>query len=142
MVSIPEITDKFEEFSFVSQAGAAPTDIGNVPVWQLHLTDLVHLTDQNQQECEDILLEFSGHEGTISSKEVIDEDTEHETACFWVTAYDPMETFTKDNIEWDIVAWDDAGIIAIDTELLNPVSGFHRFAWDDVPFTQDHLESN
>lgn len=144
---ISKTSNKLEKLDFVKEAGAAPTDIGNIPCFQVKLTHGAEMNDKNQKTVENTVK--TGMEGSWegeiiiqSSKEIIDESTNSELPCFWVFVYGSLAEITINGMNYHVVEWSEqGGLTAVPTGHTDPMTGIDRFRWSEVSWRPDEMSN-
>lgn len=140
---ISQTSDKLQSLEFVTDAGAAPTDVGQIPCFQVKLTHGAEMNDTNQREVERIVeegmgSEFDGELVVQSSKEVIDEGLDTEIYCFWVFVYGSLDQINVGGMDYHVVEWSESGgVTAVPTGHTDPISGIDRFKWSEISWRPD-----
>lgn len=146
-MSISSASKELEELDYVTEAGAAPTDRGNIPCFQVKLTGASEMNDQNESEVRGIVKnemagELKGSLVVQSSKDVIDEGTDHETCCFWVYAFGSFGSFSQGDIEYEVIEWNpDWGVRAVPVGRADPMdSDAKLFDWSEIPLSPEEMD--
>lgn len=145
-MTIQSASNEIEKLEFVENAGAAPTDHGNIPCFQIKLTHASEMNDTNSRQVEDILRaelrgEFDGELVVQVSKDIIDEGTEYEQSCFWAFTFGSFGKISIGGVEYNIISWNpDIGVEAVPVNYTNPMDSVEKFRWSEVPVDPSDLE--
>lgn len=136
VMDIPKISSTIEELEFVNSAGAAPTDIGNIPCFQVKV-EAIDLTDKNKDCVTEIVRETAGKSPhndadlqVIASKEV-----SGDLCCFWVLLYDSFGSYKEGQFEYDVVQYNTQEGIAtvVEKDQVDPTQSIQRVQLSEVP---------
>jgi len=113
-MSLPDVAEDVEQgFDFVTSAGVAPTDTGNIPCYQIKLESALYLGDSYLEEVESVIRSevdsdwFGGGEvvKVVGSKDILEEGTEREVCCFWCLVFCSLGTAYWRGDEYYVVGY-------------------------------------
>lgn len=139
-ISVPVVSSQLESLEFVTEAGAGPTDIGNLPCWQVYIESAVYLDEHHENKIESAVYELGVDTDTvvIISKDIIGEGTPDEKYCFWVMLLTPFDEISVGGVEYYVTGYNEDIIFGVQKDNSNPITSPVKINRSDVSWTPEN----